>query len=366
MTLSAALQRYAGAVSRHKKGASQEFYRIEGLRRHALAHKLLHHITSQDIARYRDERLATVSPRTGRPLAANSVRLELALLSDVFNVARIEWATCRDNPVTLVRKPRLPPGRTRRLSTTERRRLMAEAKNYPNPACHHIIQLALETAMRQGEILALRWEHIDLRRGIAHLPVTKNGECRDVPLSAQARAALTAVGERPDGAVFGYGRHGFNSAWQKVLKRAGITGLHFHDLRHEALSRLAEGRRLDILELSAISGHKTLTMLKRYVHLKAEDLVKKLDKRSPKRQGLRVFVPYPALARRCDTGVRLTFPDFPTLECVGQTLSAVLRQAGTRLLRHLAMLLQSGRAIPPPGDPVSSGALFVSPLAPGT
>ncbi|WP_434081905.1 tyrosine-type recombinase/integrase [Escherichia coli] len=112
-------------------------------------------------------------PRTGKAITGNTVRLELALLSSLFNIARVEWGTCRTNPVELVRKPKVSSGRDRRLTSSEERRLSRYPRKKSDVVCH--FPSCLETAMRQGEILALRWEHIDLRHGVAHLPETKNG-----------------------------------------------------------------------------------------------------------------------------------------------------------------------------------------------
>ncbi|EBU1141618.1 tyrosine-type recombinase/integrase, partial [Salmonella enterica] len=110
---------------------------------------------------------------------------------------------------------------------------------HPHP--HYcFISLALTTAMRQGEILSLRWEHIDLQHGVAHLPVTKNGSVRDVPLSRRARQLLQQLSVRLSGPVFHYKSSGFKSAWRAALQHLKIENLHFHDLRHEAISRLFE------------------------------------------------------------------------------------------------------------------------------
>lgn len=104
-TLKKALDRYCRTVSRYKRGARQEHWRITVLRRAPVADKLLHEITSVDIAAYRDMRLATINPKTGKSLSGNTVRLEMALLSDLFDIARHEWAACRENPVSVVRTP---------------------------------------------------------------------------------------------------------------------------------------------------------------------------------------------------------------------------------------------------------------------
>ncbi|MQH93876.1 site-specific integrase, partial [Escherichia coli] len=157
------------------------FYRVNVIKRHPIAERYMDDITTVDIANYRDQRLAQINPRTGRQITGNTVRLELALLSSLFNIARVEWGTCRMNPVELVRKPKISSGRDRRLTSGEERRLSRYFKE-KNQALYVIFHLALETAMRQGEILSLRWEHVDLQHGVAHLPTTKNGAPRDVPL----------------------------------------------------------------------------------------------------------------------------------------------------------------------------------------
>jgi integrase len=126
--------------------------------------------------------------------------------------------------------------------------------------------------------LGLLWEHVDLDQRVAHLPLTKNGESRDIPLSHRATATLQALlpnrGEAKR--VFPVTGNGVKLAWVRLRNRAGCADLHFHDLRHEAVSRLFE-RGLNIAEVSAISGHKELRMLQRYTHLRAVDLVRRLD-----------------------------------------------------------------------------------------
>lgn len=123
MTLNRALDKYLKTVSIHKKGHLQEFYRVNVIKRHPMAERYMDEITTVDIATYRDQRLAQINPRTGRQITGNTVRLELALLSSLFNIASVEWGTCRMNPVELVRKPKISSGRDRRLTSGEERRL---------------------------------------------------------------------------------------------------------------------------------------------------------------------------------------------------------------------------------------------------
>lgn len=299
MTLRDALHEYRVRVSIHKKGYAQECYRIERIASSSLCAegRLTRDVTSVEIAEYRDCRLLDLNPRTGQTISPATVRLELSLLSNLFEIGRIEWGICDDNPVLKVRKPKSPPGRERRLTPREDRQILKFAFNQTNPELYSIIVLAVETAMRQGEILNLTWDNIKLKPGIAILPDTKNGTRRDVPLSLKAREALIRLGVRESGRVFSYTSAGLKSTWRYMLQRLGIEDLHFHDLRHEAISRLFELGTLDMMEVAAISGHKSLSMLKRYTHLKAQRLVKKLEGgRSKGRQVILTnLVPYPAL-----------------------------------------------------------------------
>lgn len=269
MTLRDALHEYRARVSIHKKGYAQECYRIERIASSALCSdgRLARDVTSVEIATYRDSRLQDLNPKTGKPISPATVRLELSLLSNLFEIGRIEWGICDDNPVLKVRKPKSPPGRERRLTAREERQILKFAFNHTNPELYSIIVLAIETAMRQGEILNLTWDNIKLKPGIAILPDTKNGTRRDVPLSLKAREALIRLGVKESGRVFSYTSPGLKSTWRYMLDRLGIEDLHFHDLRHEAVSRLFELGTLDMMEVAAISGHKSLSMLKRYTHL---------------------------------------------------------------------------------------------------
>lgn len=368
-----ALIRYRSTVSILKKGYEQECYRIVQILRSPLADKWVHEITSVDIADYRDARLNTLNPRSGKPLSPATVRLELSLLSNFFDLARIEWGyTTRPNPCADVRKPKLPPGRDRRLSTREERVILRYAHDHPNQELYSIIVLALATAMRQGEILALRWEYINFKTRVAHLPTTKNGSKRDVPLSQRARDALARLGPGTKGRVFSYTSSGLKSTWRFMLKRLGIEDLHFHDLRHEAISRFFELGTLDMMEIAAISGHKSLSVLKRYTHLRANLLVRKLEgTRSRARLALlNHLVPYPALLQEDPAmGYRLTLPDFDDAAVLvaGDSKDAVLKEARNVLLRELLLRLQSGRPIPAPDQylhhPANAEVVMIDPLS---
>ncbi|MBA0162867.1 site-specific integrase [Pectobacterium versatile] len=365
--LSKALDKYFSTVSRHKRGQLQEFYRINVIKRSRLANRNMDEISSIDIAEYRDNRLSEFNARTQKPISANTVRLELALLSALYNLAKVEWGTCSINPVENVRKPTVSSGRTRRLTTQEERQLTRYFKD-KNPELLAIFHIALETGMRQGEILSLRWEYTDLHLGVAHLPLTKNGTSRDVPLSSKARQILSGLGERPhheNGYIFSYTSSGFKSAWRVALKALAIDDLHFHDLRHEAISRFFELGTLNVMEVAAISGHKSMNMLKRYTHLRAAHLVSKLDAHKKQAKKLAsIFVPYPADIAADDTTVTLKFSDLDNLSVTASTHDDALKIASVELLRFQAIAAKNGKRLPPPGaiSVNSVDRVLISPL----
>lgn len=365
-----ALLTYQTKVSILKKGYQQERYRIEQICRSFLGDKVVREITSVDIATYRDMRLQDLNPKTLKVLSPATVRLEMSLLSNFFDIARIEWGLCDDNPVKKVRKPKPPPGRDRRLTPREDRLILRYAYGHSNPELYSIVVLALETAMRQGEILGLAWEHVNLKSRVAHLPATKNGTKRDVPLSIKARDALVRLGVKPNGKVFRYTKEGIKSTWRFMMIKLGIEDLHFHDLRHEACSRLFEIGTLDVMEVAAISGHKSLAMLKRYTHLKAQRLVRKLE--GSRNKGKQVIfdnlVPYPALVEENSGRVAVRLLDFDDLVVHGLDRETTLRSAQDALLRRILYSMKDDAVkIPSPDQFLESveesQVVMIDPLA---
>lgn len=297
LTLESALKRYLSEVSPTKAAKTHQGEQatakilISRLGKYSLAA-----LSTDVIADYRDARLAEKT-RRGTLTSNNSVRLELALLSHLFTVAIQEWRIGLPfNPVSNIRKPSPGAGRDRRLSSEEELRLLEAVNSHSNPMLGWIVRIAVETSMRSSEINGLRCEQVDLTKRLVRLSQTKNGDTRTVPLSEEATDVFKlALGNplRPAGCnlvFFGEpGRDGkrhpyaFSKVWGKIKKKLGLIDFTFHDLRHEAVSRLVEGGLSD-QEVSAISGHKSMQMLKRYTHLRAEDLVQRLDK-LPKRTG---------------------------------------------------------------------------------
>lgn len=263
------LQRYMEEVTPTKRGAKREAEGIAFMQRHKMAKHSMATLTPAVIAKYRDERLKTVS--------AGTIIRELSILSSIITHAKREWSLPISNPCELVRKPPTPLGRSRLLSAEEEARLLDELKprGRRSPWMAPLVMLALQTAMRRGELLSLKWESIDLDRQTAFLPMTKNGASRMVPLSSQAVATLANLPRSQNGRVFQITEMAMEAAFRKACTRANIINLHFHDLRHTATTHLAE-KLPNVIELASVTGHQTIQMLKRYYHPKAEALAKKL------------------------------------------------------------------------------------------
>ncbi|MHB1757277.1 MAG: tyrosine-type recombinase/integrase [Leptospirillum sp.] len=266
-TLADALERYEREVSSAKKGYPQEKKRIRTWKSHPLAKRFLATIQGKDIATFRDERIKSGS-------SANTVRLDLAIISHLFEIARKEWGMeGLKNPVKSIRMPSPPSGRERRLQAGELEKLLESLSEEMG----QVVRFALETAMRRGELAGMTWDMVDIKKRTVTLPDTKNGQKRIVPLSS---VAVTILKERLstrriDGEIWDIGLDAISQNFAKACQKAGISGLHFHDLRHEATSRLFE-KGFDTMEVKTITGHKTLQMLARYTHLRAEDLVERL------------------------------------------------------------------------------------------
>ncbi len=285
LTVAGALKRYMEEVSVTKKPTTQRSERFSAQRLDAFFGKYSMAAVSADlVAKYRDERLAEGKSN-------NTVRIELAMLGHLFRIAIQEWGIgLTFNPVANIRKPSPGAGRNRRLSLSEQQRLFQAVDAHSNPMLGWIVRLAVETGMRSSEITGLRCSQVDLARRVVRLMDTKNGSARSVPLTRAATAVLQSALDNPlrpsDTDLMFFGEPGrdkkrkpyiFQKLWAEIVHDLGLENLHFHDLRHEAVSRLVEAGMSD-QEVAAISGHKSMQMLKRYTHLRAEDLVGKLDR----------------------------------------------------------------------------------------
>jgi integrase len=268
-TLGDLIQRYIAEVLPSMKGATDDTIRLKAICRRPICRNSIAALSPAKIAAYRDLRLKEVAPGT--------VVRELAYLSSIINHGRREWGIHANNPVALVRKPTQPKGRERVLSLAERERLLVELQptGRRNTWMPSVVILALETAMRRSELLALRWGNINLERRTATLQMTKNGESRIVPLSTTAIQTLTSMPQSVCGAVFPITSCALAANFDNAVERAKLPDLHFHDLRHTAITNMAN-KLPNLIELAAVSGHKSLKMLQRYYHPDVEDLARKL------------------------------------------------------------------------------------------
>lgn len=270
LTLGNLLSRYIEEVSPRKRGAESEIARLKKMQRSPVCDVAVHALTPAAISDYRDQRLQYVKPGT--------VRRELLTLRHALDVARNEWGMAISaNPAKLVTLPIANDARNRRLNRGELPVLLDAVRSSRNKEVKPLILLAIETGLRRGELLNLDWCHVNLRDATAHIPHTKTGVARTIPLTPKALAIFDSVNGR-EGRVFNLSANAFRQAWERVRNRAGLFDLRFHDLRHEAISRFCE-MGLSIPEIAAISGHRDPRMLLRYSHIRADDLAKRLSER---------------------------------------------------------------------------------------
>lgn len=266
------LRRYQTEITPKKRSSGPESYMLGTLLAHPIAALSLKNVSPAAIAQYRDARLNVVSP--------SSVLRELAILSHCFNLAIKDWGIpLHSNPALLISKPTPNKARDRRLQAGELEKLTEGLQQCKNPLVLSVFKFALATGMRRGEVLSLRWENVDLAGRTAHLPITKNGDSRTVPLSPAAIAVLEQLPAACSGQVFHISANAVRLAWTRMKARVGIENLRLHDLRHEAVSRFFEFG-LSVPEVAAISGHKDSRMLARYTHLRATDIAAKLANQS--------------------------------------------------------------------------------------
>ena len=269
LTLGDLLVRYRDTVAIAKRSAPVETVILTAFLRHRLACITLANLSPAHFSAYRDERLGQVEPST--------IIRELGLIQHALETARRDWATpLASNPLKLIAKPKAPLARARRLQEGELGFLMEACRDCRNAFIGPLIVLALETAMRLGELLRIEEGHVRQEPRTLLIPITKNGHPRTIPLTPPAMAQLQALAPDFAGRLIPTSASAVKQAWRRLQKRADLTELHFHDLRHEAITRLFE-LCLSLPEVALISGHRDPRMLLRYTHLRAEDVAKKLN-----------------------------------------------------------------------------------------
>ena len=261
------LKRYCEEVTPQKKGAATETRRLDRLLKDPVSKTPLPKLTSHALATFRDRRVAD---------GLRAAQYDLSIIGHCWNIAKREWGiSLPSNPVSDIRVPNGIRHRERRLKEGEFEKLQAAALSCRNIYLWPAIQIAIHTAMRRSEILSLTWNDIDQTARVAKLWDTKNGSNRMVPLS---NAALLIFANLPQDTskVFATTDHAIRHSWDRLVARAMIKDLKFHDLRHEAISRFFEFG-LTIPDIRAISGHRDVRMLLRYAHVDYHMLGQKLD-----------------------------------------------------------------------------------------
>ena len=268
VTLGELLLKYAEEISPTHKGCVPETCRLKSIARKWIGELDIRYLTKQHFIQYRDDRLKVVK--------GGSVGSELALMKRVLDSAVKKWGYgIPYNPIKDIEFPKGSTGRTRRLVSDEKERLLIAASSQRNIYIASIIEFAIETGMRRSEILKLKWCDVDLDTGFASLYDTKNGEDRRVPLTRRCIEVLQTV-PQSDERVFPISATCLRLAWNRARKKAGITDLRFHDLRHEAVSRFFEVG-MSVPEVALISGHKDVRQLFRYTHLNPANVFKKYE-----------------------------------------------------------------------------------------
>lgn len=266
------LIRYRDTVISTKRCSPVETIIVNAILRWPLAKLSLAALSAAEIARYRDARLKQVQ--------AVTVNRELRLIQHALTLASAEWGIpIFDNPAKGVRRPKVAPPRDRRLRPGELERLLAAFERCRNELIEPLARFAIETGMRQGELLRMRWCDWSPANRTLRIGVTKNGHPRTIPISSCAATILEqlcsgSVG-RADQLVFPLSAEALKRCWRRATQRAALVDLHFHDLRHEAISRFFE-RGLNVSEVALISGHRDVRMLFRYTHPTAEAVAAKL------------------------------------------------------------------------------------------
>ena len=216
-TLKQLLERYRDTVTAHKRSRQNETYLIEALLRQSFVNESLVSLTAKTFSAYRDERLTNVKGTT--------VNHELTLLSHVYVIANTEWSLAVDNPLIDVRRTKDGEPRQRRLEKGEWDALMSNLAKTRNKLVRPVIRFAVETGMRRGEILAAQWPSIDWERRTLHIPVTKTGKPRTIPLSPAAMTILEEQRHMNLTRPFPLTMESFKLAWKRLIKRSGIACL---------------------------------------------------------------------------------------------------------------------------------------------
>lgn len=287
-TFTAAIKKYRKEKSEKKKGWEQEAAMLDKVARWPDAGLPLYQVKSDNVLELL-EWIRTAGKaenknkkeKTGKTVGAATsdatLRRYFNLIRHVFQIAVDEWKKIETNPCSAVPKSARPKdgqGRDRRLRGDEYALMLAQLTGQAKI----VFILSVETAMRRGEQLNMRWEHLDLKGRALHIPETKTDEARTIPLSLAAVEAFKSLGVTGiKGKIITLSMGQLRYAWTRARTAIGAPDLRLHDCRHEATSRLFEAGFGDI-EAASVTGHKTMAMLKKYAHLKHSHILDKLDR----------------------------------------------------------------------------------------
>lgn len=263
---------YHDKVGKFKPSARTEILYIKAFTRDfpTLADTPISDITAKDLTNWRNKRLESVS--------AGTVRREIAYFSSVMGYAVRELFAIAENPFNSLTKPSMPKARNRRISDDDIQAVLT-AGNYqqgqsPAQTQQYVawaFLFAIHTAMRRGEILGI--DKADIKDGYIHLPKTKNGEARNVPLTPKARDMISWISHDHD-KLIPFDENAFKKSWQRVQKKANLDDLNFHDTRHEAISRFVKDLGLPVETLAKVTGHKDIkTLVNTYYNPTIDELV---------------------------------------------------------------------------------------------
>ena len=260
LTLCELLQRYLAQIVPLKRSSAQETSALRHFLKEGFCRLPAQAVTPELLSEYRDRRLKVVKPA--------SVCRTLAIVQHAYEIAIREWGLqLPDNPLKQVKRPRLANARIRRLSENEMRSLADALEHMPHAIMRSIVNFAIATGMRRSEIISIEWSDINFDLGVVQLLQTKNGDNRVVPLSDTALDILRVLADRNPTRPFPLSANALRLSWVRLCKRCGLQDLHFHDLRHEAISRFFE-LGLTMPEVALISGHKDPRMLFRYANIR--------------------------------------------------------------------------------------------------
>jgi integrase len=272
ITLGELVRRYRDSVSPRKKTGPTERIVLNAFLSRPICVRKLSELCKEDFAAYRDERLKSIKP--------TSLKRELVPIRHMFEIAKHEWGLpIRENPIEKLKIKAPNQNRERRLRSGEFKRLIDATQFCRNKLIEPIIRVALASGMRRGEILAIKKTDIDFHRKTLLITETKNGLSRSIPLTKTVYEILMQRFHDSEDRIFPITPNAFRLAWEHMRARAGVYDLHFHDLRHEAISRFFE-IGLTTPEVASISGHRDARMLFRYAHAERQSVLRKLDQHS--------------------------------------------------------------------------------------